>query len=182
MRVLLRLMLPLLVLQGCAGNPVAQQLERSFDEPAAPASTPPAPATPAPATPATQTPKTATPKTETSTTETPQPPTSAAEPARDGGESADATIDPEQRDQPKGDTPDKDQPEGDKAGNGKEDSADPADDQAKDLPPSGLPQEPYRITIRLPGADPASPSDAVTRALRQAGVPFAVERIERIEP
>jgi len=172
MRVLLRLMLPLLVLQGCAGNPVAQQLERSFDEPAAPASTPPAPATPA-----TQTPKTATPK-----TATPQPPTSAAEPARDGGESADATIDPEQRDQPKGDTPDKDQPEGDQAGNGKEDSADPADDQAKDLPPSGLPQEPYRITIRLPGADPASPSDAVTRALRQAGVPFAVERIERIEP
>jgi len=172
MRVLLRLMLPLLVLQGCAGNPVAQQLERSFDEPAAPASTPPAPATPA-----TQTPKTETPK-----TATPQPPTSAAEPARDGGESADATIDPEQRDQPKGDTPDKDQPEGDQAGNGKEDSADPADDQAKDLPPSGLPQEPYRITIRLPGADPASPSDAVTRALRQAGVPFAVERIERIEP
>ena len=35
MRNLLRLILPLLMLQGCAGNPVAQQLERSFDQPAA---------------------------------------------------------------------------------------------------------------------------------------------------
>ena len=45
-----------------------------------------------------------------------------------------------------------------------------------------LPQEPYRITIRLAGADPAAPAEAVTRALREADVGFAVERIERVEP
>ena len=44
------------------------------------------------------------------------------------------------------------------------------------------PQEPYRITIRLAGADPAAPAEAVTRALREADVGFAVERIERVEP
>ena len=182
MRALLRLMLPLLVLQGCAGNPVAQQLERSFDEPASPASTPPAPATRETKSPKTETPKTETPKTETPKTATAKTPTSAAEPAKDDGESADATIDPDQRDQPKADKPDNNRPGGDQAANDNEDSADPAANQAKGLPPSGLPQEPYRITIRLTAADPASPSDAVTRALRQAGVPFAVERIERIEP
>ena len=45
-----------------------------------------------------------------------------------------------------------------------------------------LPQAPYRITIRLAGADPAAPAEAVTRALREADVGFAVERIERVEP
>ena len=42
--------------------------------------------------------------------------------------------------------------------------------------------EPYRITIRLSGADPSAPAEAVTRALRNADVRFAVERIERIQP
>ena len=41
---------------------------------------------------------------------------------------------------------------------------------------------PYRITIRLAGADPAAPAEAVTRALRQSEVVFSVERIERITP
>ena len=45
-----------------------------------------------------------------------------------------------------------------------------------------LPQAPYRITIRLAGADPAAPAEAVTRALREADVGFSVERIERVEP
>jgi hypothetical protein len=49
-------------------------------------------------------------------------------------------------------------------------------------PPSNQPQEPYRITIRLSGADPAAPAEAVTRVLRNADVRFAVERIERIQP
>ena len=44
------------------------------------------------------------------------------------------------------------------------------------------PPAPYRITIRLAGADPAAPAEAVTRALRDADVGFAVERIERVEP
>ena len=47
---------------------------------------------------------------------------------------------------------------------------------------SNQPQEPYRITIRLSGADPAAPAEAVTRVLRNADVSFAVERIERIHP
>ena len=49
-------------------------------------------------------------------------------------------------------------------------------------PALNQPQEPYRITIRLSGADPAAPAEAVTRVLRNADVRFAVERIERIQP
>ena len=51
-----------------------------------------------------------------------------------------------------------------------------------DPPSSNQPQEPYRITIRLSGADPAAPAESVTRVLRNADVSFAVERIERIQP
>ena len=39
---------------------------------------------------------------------------------------------------------------------------------------------PYRITIKLPTADPSAPAEVVTEALRQAGVPFEVEMIERV--
>ena len=39
---------------------------------------------------------------------------------------------------------------------------------------------PYRVTLRLPRADPAAPAELVTRALRSAGVPFEVETIERM--
>lgn len=39
---------------------------------------------------------------------------------------------------------------------------------------------PYRVTIRLPAADPAAPAERVTEVLRAAGVPFEVETIERI--
>ncbi|MDA1246352.1 MAG: hypothetical protein O2787_03535 [Cyanobacteria bacterium] len=39
---------------------------------------------------------------------------------------------------------------------------------------------PYRITIQLPSADPAAPAEAVTEALRAAGVTFEVEMIERV--
>lgn len=39
---------------------------------------------------------------------------------------------------------------------------------------------PYRITIQLPSADPAAPAEAVTKALRAAGVSFEVEMIERV--
>ncbi|EAQ69550.1 hypothetical protein SynRS9909_02200 [Synechococcus sp. RS9909] len=48
-------------------------------------------------------------------------------------------------------------------------------------PPTAKPQ-PYRITIRLSGADPAAPAELVTRSLREAGIPFEVETIERISP
>ena len=57
-----------------------------------------------------------------------------------------------------------------------------SDPRPSDPPSSNQPQEPYRITIRLSGADPAAPAEAVTRVLRNADVSFAVERIERIQP
>ncbi len=40
---------------------------------------------------------------------------------------------------------------------------------------------PYRITIKLSLADPSAPAEAVTKALRMAGVSFEVEMIERLE-
>ena len=58
----------------------------------------------------------------------------------------------------------------------------PSDPPSSKPPSSNQPQEPYRITIRLSGADPAAPAEAVTRVLRNADVSFAVERIERIQP
>ncbi|MFN9692476.1 MAG: hypothetical protein ACK550_01530 [Synechococcaceae cyanobacterium] len=39
---------------------------------------------------------------------------------------------------------------------------------------------PYRVTLRLPRADPAAPAEVLTRALRAAGEPFEVETIERM--
>jgi hypothetical protein len=49
--------------------------------------------------------------------------------------------------------------------------------------PAARPQAnpaPYRVTIRLPQADPSAPAEVVTEALRAAGVPFEVETIERM--
>ncbi|WP_320664066.1 hypothetical protein [Prochlorococcus sp. MIT 1223] len=39
--------------------------------------------------------------------------------------------------------------------------------------------QPYRITIKLSGANPSAPAESVTKALRQAGINFEVEKIER---
>ena len=41
--------------------------------------------------------------------------------------------------------------------------------------------QPYRIIIRLSGANPAAPAETVTEALRKAGVRFEVEKIERFD-
>jgi hypothetical protein len=191
MRNLLRLVLPLLMLQGCAGNPVAQQLERSFDQPAAKASGPDQQKT------RESNPQPSSKSTSKSTSETDPSASADAQPV-------DATTQNERSDDPK--------PKADQAGNDKVKTNDAKGSDAMDnvgmqndgvendgedkdqedksqelndageLPPSDLPQEPYRITIRLSAADPASPAEAVTRVLRQAGVPFAVERIERVEP
>lgn len=46
------------------------------------------------------------------------------------------------------------------------------------LPP--LNPTPYRLLLRLPAADPAAPAEAVTQALRTAGILFEVETIERL--
>ena len=40
--------------------------------------------------------------------------------------------------------------------------------------------QPYRIILRLTGANPAAPAETVTKALIKAGVQFEVEKIERI--
>ena len=151
MRGLLSLSLPLLLLQGCVGNPVAQQLERSFD---AGTSAPQTdvketgvraeekPAAPAPA-----------PVPQPSTVDPPNERTSVA--ATENAEPITATA-----------------------------GSVPLVDATSETPPLKVSKtmEPYRITIRLSGADPAAPAEAVTRALRRADVPFSVERIERIEP
>ena len=54
----------------------------------------------------------------------------------------------------------------------------PAKKPAAPLAP--LTPAPYRVTIKLPAADPSSPAEAVTDALREAGVAFEVETIERV--
>ncbi len=41
--------------------------------------------------------------------------------------------------------------------------------------------QPYRIILRLSGADPSAPAETVTKALRKAGVQFEVEKIERFD-
>ena len=41
--------------------------------------------------------------------------------------------------------------------------------------------QPYRIILKLSGANPSAPAESVTSALRKAGVQFEVEKIERYE-
>jgi len=59
-------------------------------------------------------------------------------------------------------------------------SPQPPASQASPSPSSSSPF-PYRVTLRLPRADPSAPAEAVTRALRAAGIPFEVETIERVK-
>lgn len=56
----------------------------------------------------------------------------------------------------------------------------PAAKPVAKLPATPASPAPYRITLRLPGADPSAPAEAVTEALRAAGVSFEVEMIERV--
>ncbi len=57
----------------------------------------------------------------------------------------------------------------------------PQKDQKLDLNVIPFVPQPYRITIKLSGANPSAPAETVTRALRKAGVQFEVEMIERVE-
>ena len=41
--------------------------------------------------------------------------------------------------------------------------------------------QPYRIILKLSGANPSAPAEMVTKALRKAGVKFEVEKIERFD-
>ncbi|QNI43077.1 hypothetical protein [Synechococcus sp. A15-28] len=130
-------LLPLALLQACAGSPVAEELQRSFDAPELTVA------------------KTA--------EKVPDKPVLDQDPA--------------------------DRPQELEGGDTVEE--DGVADVAPDVNPIGEPEPmtkslqppaPYRITIRLAGADPAAPAEAVTRALRQSDVVFSVERIERIAP
>ena len=131
-------LLPLALLQACAGSPVAEQLQRSFESP------------------------------ELTATE------------------ADAPI-PEQRQVVDPAQIDRSQVVDEEAAT-KADTDTDTDtdvdgiDVQQPMSKSLQPPAPYRITIRLAGADPAAPAEAVTRALRQSEVVFSVERIERITP
>ena len=167
-------LVPLVLLQACAGNPLAEQLERSFgavetDPVSADRSTAP------------------------STSGSPQTP--AAKAAK-----GTITTGSPAEDSPEKDSPAKDSPSKDMSAEGKPkaqpatakaqpetavaDGAVPNSEAAGTKPVVKVPQplEPYRITIRLAGADPAAPAEAVTRALRQSEVTFSVERIERVTP
>ena len=131
-------LLPVGLLQACAGTPVAEQLERSFAVPEARPAQAAAPVPVVKTSPSVASPTAATPST----------------PAAAAVYLPEATDAPDPVPQPK----------------------------PRTMSSQRLPQAPYRITIRLAGADPAAPAEAVTRALREADVGFAVERIERVEP
>ncbi len=181
-RPLLLLASLLLTLAGCAGTPFGQQLAAGFDAPAPPAATtspasgaarpgassgtaisptgsnPTTPATGANATtaatasPGTATPATAAPGASPATQSLSPTP---AVPGRAAGQAGDAARSPTG---------------GPSAGNR-------AAGRQGQAPAAAVP---YRITLKLPGADPSAPAEAVTEALRAAGLRFEVETIERI--
>ena len=126
-------LLPLLLV-GCSGTPLGQQLGASFDAPP--------PAEPKPAA-----------KLEPAIKPVPPQQPKEEEPQADPEPAAEATpaAEPEPKAEP-------------------EQAAEPRDPQ------------PYRVILRLPSADPSAPAEAVTKALRAAGLPFEVETIERLQP
>jgi hypothetical protein len=133
-------LLPLALLQACAGSPVAEELQRSFESPERTATEAEAPIPE-------------------------QPP----------------VVDPAPIDRSQEEEVDEEA-----ATKSDIDTATATDvdgiDVQQPISKSLQPPAPYRITIRLAGADPAAPAEAVTRALRQSEVVFSVERIERITP
>ena len=131
-------LLPLALLQACAGSPVAEELQRSFESPELTATEAEAPIPE-------------------------QPPVVDPAPI-----DRSQVVDEEAATKPDTDTDTDTEVDG----------IDVQQPMSKSLQPPA----PYRITIRLAGADPAAPAEAVTRALRQSEVVFSVERIELITP
>ena len=145
-------LLPLfLALAGCSGTPLGEALSRSF----------PGAASPPPAAPTTKTAPGA-----SASTATPTPsPSPLLTPAN--GRPADGAKT----------TP--------KAASGtpsvvKDKAAAPSPPPPSPVRPASTTPTPYRVTLRLPQADPAAPAEGLTEALRAAGVPFEVETIERL--
>ena len=160
MRALLWFGLPLVLVQGCAGSPVGEQLERSFDSPSTPVSES----------------EEAGEKPES--VDVPQPSIkpvlstdAVAGPKVDVPKVAGPEVDDAEVTESKPDDPPV------KTSLSVEDNASTPESAGT----SEQAPQPYRITIRLSAADPAAPAEAVTRALRGSDVRFAVERIERIE-
>ena len=144
----------LLVLQACGSTPIGQQLSESFDAPAATQTGSQQPAlNGSSAAPA------ASSTTGASTT-------AAAGTAERGTKQADKATSTAQTTTAQNSS---------EAANAK---------QAPVAKPQARPQspQPYRITIRLSAADPSAPAEVVTRSLREAGIGFEVETIERIQP
>lgn len=56
----------------------------------------------------------------------------------------------------------------------------PKPPEAPAVPRPSAPPAPYRVTIKLPAADPSAPAEVLTQALRAAGLAFEVETIERV--
>ena len=137
-------LLPLALLQACAGSPVAEELQRSFESPE----------------------RTVT-GAEAKILE--QPPVVDPTPI-----DRSQVVEVEEEAAARPDT----KPDTDTDTDAEVDGIDVQQPMSKSLQPPA----PYRITIRLAGADPAAPAEAVTRALRQSEVVFSVERIERITP
>ena len=137
-------LLPLALLQACAGSPVAEELQRSFESPE---------------------------RTVTGAEATilEQPPVVDPTPI-----DRSQVVEVEEEAATKPDT----KPDTDTDTDAEVDGIDVQQPMSKSLQPPA----PYRITIRLAGADPAAPAEAVTRPLRQSEVVFSVERIERITP
>ena len=131
-------LLLLALLQACAGSPVAEELQRSFESPELAATEAEAPIPE-------------------------QPPVVDPAPI-----DRSQVVDEEAATKPDTDTDTDTEVDG----------IDVQQPMSKSLQPPA----PYRITIRLAGADPAAPAEAVTRALRKSDVVFSVERIERITP
>ena len=144
-------LLALVLLQGCAGSPLAEQFERSFD-------------------PDVEGVRSSSPSPELRAVDIPSDQLKAKDstPAQDNEAIEEDDVQARQPDPPP-------------------DAPVAAPEQMKDPVPEVVsapmqrPALPYRVTIRLAGADPSAPAEAVTRALRDASVAFSVERIEAVD-
>jgi hypothetical protein len=142
-----------LVLASCSGTPLGERLAGSFSVPAGGTASSTPTTTAAPAVPA------------------PAAPSPSSQPAPAGAPAAQS---------PAGTKP------GSPAATGGADAPPRTSSSGKPVKPATTPRPAgvgsaaYRVTIRLPGADPSAPAEAVTEALRSAGVSFEVETIERM--
>jgi len=171
-------------LAGCSGTPFGEALSRSFPDPAGPGSG--ATSTAAPPTPTTAVSTAAGQSSPTQATPTgpatPQPPGTPGSPAAPGASEpgslatkpSSGTRAPRVAARPPAPPP--------VPGSAPEATAGSGRRQGTATAPAagGSSAAPYRVTLRLPQADPSAPAEVVTEALRSAGVPFEVETIERI--